>query len=54
VHFLGADALSFGEGIRLSDGDVIEVSFERFGRPLVNTIVVDKPITSPVGVKPMV
>jgi hypothetical protein len=54
VHFLGADALSFGEGIRLSDGDVIEVSFERFGRPLVNTIRVDERIASPVGVKAMV
>lgn len=54
VHFLGADALSFGEGIRLSEGDVTEVSFERFGRSLINKIVIDKPITSPVGVKAMV
>lgn len=54
VHFLGADALSFGHGIRLSDGDVIEIGFEGFGRPLINKIVIDKPITSPVGAKAMV
>ena len=34
VHFLGADALSFGDNIRLQRGDVAEVSFEGFGRPL--------------------
>lgn len=53
VHFLGADALSFGEDVRLTGGDVTEVSFERFGRPLVNTIAVDETITSAVRVKPM-
>jgi hypothetical protein len=37
VHYLGAGALSFGENIRLHDGDVIEISFEGFGRPLRNT-----------------
>ncbi len=36
VHFLGADCLSFGEGIQLVDGDVMQVKFEGFGRPLVN------------------
>ncbi|HEX2918277.1 MAG TPA: AraD1 family protein [Edaphobacter sp.] len=53
VHFLGADALSFGEGVRLADGDVTEVSFERFGRPLVNTITVEKSITSAIRVQAM-
>lgn len=53
VHFLGADALSFGEGVRLADGDVTEVSFERFGRPLVNTITVDESITSAIRVQAM-
>jgi hypothetical protein len=38
VHFLGADCLSFGEGIRLADGDVIEIRFDGFGRPLSNPV----------------
>jgi hypothetical protein len=53
VHFLGADALSFGDNIRLQAGDVTEVSFEGFGRPLINTIAVDETITSAVRVQPM-
>lgn len=38
VHFFGADCLSFGEGIRLSDNDVMQISFEGFGRPLRNVV----------------
>src|SRR6185437_14049562 len=38
VDFFGADALSFGEGISLQDGDVMEVSFRGFGRALRNQI----------------
>jgi hypothetical protein len=53
VHFLGADALSFGEGVRLMEGDATELSFERFGRPLVNTITVDDSITSAIRVRAM-
>jgi hypothetical protein len=53
VHFLGADALSFGDNIRLVGGDVTEVSFEGFGRPLTNTITVDETMSSPVRVQPM-
>jgi hypothetical protein len=41
VHFFGADALSFGEGIVLADGDVLQVSFKGFGRPLRNPVHVD-------------
>ncbi|HEY1800442.1 MAG TPA: AraD1 family protein [Terriglobales bacterium] len=36
IHFFGADSLSFGDGIELSDGDVMQVSFEGFGRALRN------------------
>lgn len=53
VHFLGADALSFGDGVRLKAGDVTEVSFEGFGRPLTNTIAVDETMSSAVRVQPM-
>jgi len=53
VHFLGADALSFGDGIRLQAGDVAEVSFEGFGRPLRNTIAAEEKFSSAVQVKTM-
>ena len=53
VHFLGADALSFGDNIRLTAGDITEVSFEGFGRPLTNTIAVDETMSSAVRVQPM-
>jgi hypothetical protein len=38
VHFFGADAFSFGEDIRLQDGDVMEISFPVLGRPLRNRL----------------
>lgn len=38
VHFFGADAFSFGEGIRLIDGDVMQVRWDGFGRPLRNPV----------------
>jgi hypothetical protein len=41
IHFFGADAFSFGEGVALESGDVMEVSFAGFGRPLRNPIRVD-------------
>ncbi len=38
VHYFGADAFSFGDGIRLQDGDIMEVHFEGYGRALRNTV----------------
>ena len=38
IHFLGADAFSFGDGVRLEDGDVMQVRFEGFGRALWNPL----------------
>lgn len=38
VHFFGADAFSFGEGLRLVEGDWMQVSFEGFGKPLRNRV----------------
>ena len=38
VHFFGADAFSFGEGVRLEDGDVMQVCWDGFGRPLRNPL----------------
>lgn len=38
IHFFGADAFSFGEGIQLQDGDLMKVAFKGFGRPLFNPV----------------
>jgi hypothetical protein len=38
VHFFGAGAFSFGEGITLQDGDVMQVQFDGFGRALRNPL----------------
>lgn len=53
VHFLGADALSFGAGIRLQAGDVAEVEFENFGRALRNIITKEDGATTPLRVRTM-
>src|SRR5262249_17222643 len=38
VHFFGADAFSFGEGVRLEQSDVMQVQFEGYGRSLRNPL----------------
>ena len=38
IHFFGADAFSFGEGIQLQDGDIMQVRFAGFGRALRNPL----------------
>jgi hypothetical protein len=38
IHFFGADAFSFGEGVELQDGDNVEIQWHAMGRPLVNKI----------------
>jgi hypothetical protein len=42
VHFFGADAFSFGAGIRLADGDEIAVHWQGLGRPLRNWVKVEE------------
>jgi hypothetical protein len=42
IHFFGADAFSFGDGIELADGDVMEIELAGFGRPLRNPIRIDR------------
>ncbi len=51
VHFYGADALSFGEGVVLEDGDIAEVRFQDFGRALRNPIHREAKSDQPVRVK---
>ncbi|HZR64746.1 MAG TPA: AraD1 family protein [Terriglobales bacterium] len=38
VHFFGAYTLSFGDGVRLADKDIVQVRWDGFGRALRNPI----------------
>ncbi len=42
LHFYGADAFSFGEGITLQDGDSMVVDWEGMGRPLRNPLRINQ------------
>lgn len=41
IHFFGTECLSFSDGIRLEEGDIMEIGFKGFGRPLRNSVNVD-------------
>jgi hypothetical protein len=51
IHFFGADMFSFKDRLRLEDGDMMEISFEGFGRPLRNPIRIDSSQEKPVVVR---
>jgi len=51
VHYFGACALSFGDGVQLADGDVMEISFASFGRALCNPLRVARGEATLVAVK---
>ncbi|NWG13390.1 MAG: GguC protein [Acidobacteria bacterium] len=53
IHFFGADAFSFGEGIRLCEGDVMEIQFQGFGRPLRNPLRVEAGPVRFMAAKPL-
>ncbi len=53
IHFFGADAFSFGDGLALQEGDVMEVSFPQFGRPLQNRLKVCERPERLVSVRPL-
>jgi hypothetical protein len=53
VHFFGTDCLSFGDQIRLRDGDVMQIAAEGYGRPLCNPVRVDKSANTLVPVNPL-
>ena len=53
IHFMGADCLSYGDGVRLEAGDVTEIQFDNFGRALRNTIAKNVPVTASVRVRSM-
>jgi hypothetical protein len=48
VYFFGADAFSFGDSVRLKDGDVMEIELPGFGRALRNPVRIDKSKFKPV------
>ena len=41
VHFFGADAFSFGAGVKLESGDEMQVHWEGMGRALINPINIE-------------
>jgi hypothetical protein len=54
IHFLGAHSLSFGQGIELKNGDLMEIHFDGFGRALRNLVQVINEKDVPVEVMPLV
>ncbi|MEI9943410.1 MAG: AraD1 family protein [Chitinophagaceae bacterium] len=51
VHFYGADAFSFGNGIKLQDGDLMRVQWNGMGRALQNPVKIIKEEDKLVKVK---
>jgi hypothetical protein len=51
IHFFGADLFSFKDRLKLADGDVMEIAFKAFGRPLRNPIRIDGSAPTFVAVK---
>jgi hypothetical protein len=53
IHFFGTDCLSFSDGIRMQDGDMMQVSIEGFGRPLRNPLRMTGTRAEAITVKPL-
>jgi len=53
VYFFGADAFSFGDKVRLENGDVMEIELAGFGRALRNPIRVDRMKPKLMKVRPL-
>ena len=53
VHFFGADAFSFGEGVTLQDGDEMIIEFAGFGRALRNPVRIEPRGETLIAVKPV-
>ena len=51
VHYFGACSLSFGAGVELADGDVMDITFAGFGRRLRNPLRLARGDYKPVTVK---
>jgi hypothetical protein len=53
IHYYGAHSLSFGDGIRCADGDMMIVRWDGFGRALKNPLRRDTQPNELVGVTPL-
>jgi hypothetical protein len=53
IHFFGADAFSFGDGVEPRNGDVMEIELAGFGRALRNPIRIDRSTPRLVRVNPL-
>jgi hypothetical protein len=53
VHFFGAHSLSYGDGVRLADADVMVIQFAGFGRPLRNPVRRQPPGGRTITVEPI-
>src|ERR1022692_1896874 len=53
IHFFGPDRLSFSDGIRLQEGDVMQIAAEDFGRPLRNPVRVFESKPDLITVSPL-
>ena len=53
VHYFGTACLSFSDGVRLQEGDVMQVACDGFGRPLRNPVHVEDKAASLVTARPL-
>ena len=53
IHFFGADVFSFGDGVQLEPGDVMDIELAGFGRALRNPIRIDRSPQSLVTAEPV-
>ena len=53
VHYFGAHSLSFGDGVVLTERDVMVVRYEGFGRALRNPVQVEREAAPLVSIKKM-
>ncbi len=53
VHYFGTDCLSFGDQIKLRDGDIMQIAADGYGRPLRNPVRTEKSTDTPIRVIPL-
>jgi hypothetical protein len=53
IHFFGADVFSFGDGVELLNGDIMEIELAGFGRSLRNPIRIYRAPQQLVSVEPL-
>jgi len=51
IHYFGTGAFSFGSGVVVTDGDMMEVDWHGFGRPLRNPMSVTDGPEKPVNIR---